>query len=182
MQSGWCNVDMTAQNRPLVLVLTGPSSAGKSSLARALQTRLPVPAIWLEADRIFPTLPTEHPHWQSPGIRRAVVLAFHESIAQWAECGFNLIVDGSLPYEDIQLRAECLQLLSSFDLRIIGVTSDDASLTAREQTRPDRRVSGWAVRQSADIHEGMRHAAWIDTSAMTPGRAAMLVLDQLRVS
>ncbi|MGW5359385.1 phosphotransferase-like protein [Actinopolymorpha pittospori] len=50
----------------LVIVVSGPSSAGKTSLARALQQCLPVPAVLVEADRAFPDVPHTHPGWDSP--------------------------------------------------------------------------------------------------------------------
>jgi chloramphenicol 3-O-phosphotransferase len=39
-----------------VIILTGPSCAGKTSLAQALQSLLPFPAVHIEADLMFPTL------------------------------------------------------------------------------------------------------------------------------
>jgi Chloramphenicol phosphotransferase-like protein len=81
-----------------VIVLTGPSCAGKTSLARALQSLLPFPAVHIEADRMFPVLPLAHPRWDAEARHAAAVLAMHRSIAAWAAGGFDLIADGSLPY------------------------------------------------------------------------------------
>ena len=164
----------------LVILLSGPSSSGKTSLAKALQQRLPVPAVLLEADRAFPDVPHTHPGWESaasdPG---AVVLALDESVAAWARAGFHVILDGSLPYEDRDLRDTCTSVFAPYDLRLVGVTCADPELTARERTRPEARPVGWAVRQARDIHDGMRYAALVDTSVRSSQECAEDVLAQL---
>ncbi len=154
-------------------MLSGASSSGKTSLAKALQRRLCAPAVLVEADRSFPDVPSDHPLWVSLGHGHGdVVLAFHRSIASWADAGFNLIVDGSLPYEDRKLRAECIGVFAPFDLRVVGVRCSAPELTHREAARPERRPDGWAVQQSRDIHDGMRYAAEVDTTARSSEECA----------
>lgn len=166
----------------LVVLLSGPSSSGKTTLARALQRLLPVPAVLVEADRAFPDVPYAHSGWGSAGTDPGtVVLAFHESVATWARAGFHVILDGSLPYEDRDLRDACIRVLAPYDLRLVGVTCADRILTARERTRPEARPIGWAVRQARDIHDGMPYAARVDTSARSPEECAEDVLGQLEL-
>ncbi|MFB9234489.1 hypothetical protein ACFFWC_02875 [Plantactinospora siamensis] len=45
--------------RTIVVVLTGPSSAGKTSLAREIQRQSQIPLAHIEADRMFPSMPPE---------------------------------------------------------------------------------------------------------------------------
>jgi chloramphenicol 3-O phosphotransferase len=162
-----------------VIILTGPSCAGKTSLARALQSRLPFPAVHIEADRMFPALPGAHPRWDAEARHEAVVLALHRSIAAWAAGGFDLIADGSLPYGQPGLRSACLGVLAPFGMLLVGVRCAPAVLAERERTRADRQP-GWAVRQSQDIHDGLQLDAEVDTSAATPGDCARRVISQLR--
>lgn len=160
--------------------MSGASSSGKSSIARALQTLLPFPAIYVEADAVFPTLPTGHPRWPAdvpaPG---AVIRTFHRSIAAWAEAGFHVIVDGSLPYGNPSLRDECVAILATYDLKIVGISCDLEALTHREKHRPEERQEGWAARQAADVHDGLRYAAFVDTSECSPEDCAREILSQL---
>ena len=160
----------------VVIVVSGPSSSGKSSLARALQRRLGVAAVLVEADRAFPLLPSAHPGWVAT---REAVVAFHDSVAAWAQRGFHVIVEGSLPYEDPQLRDECLRVFEEFDLRVVGVHCSDAVLTAREATGVEERPRGWAVRQARDIHDGMRYAAEVDKTAASAEECAEEVARRL---
>jgi chloramphenicol 3-O phosphotransferase len=166
--------------KPLVILLSGPSSAGKTALARALQRRLPVPVVWVEADRAFPDVPTTHPRWASHGRSSTeVVLAFHRSLASWAEAGFHLLVDGSLPYGDPALRDRCLRVFDAYDLRLVGVRCAVEHLNEREASRPERRPAGWAASQAADIHAGLTFAAEVDTSSLSPEACADEVIAQL---
>lgn len=166
---------------PLVFLLSGASSSGKTSLAKALQRRLPTPAVLLEADRTFPTLPVGHPAWAAAELPPGhVVLAFHRSLATWAAAGFDVvIIDGSLPYDDNVVRDACLDVFAGYDLRLIGVTCHVDVLRQRERDRPDERLVGWAERQAADIHDGLRYAAQVDTSNRTADECVDEVLDQL---
>ena len=93
--------------------------------------------------------------------------------------GLNVIVDGSLPYEDRDLRAACIRVFAPFDLRILGVRCSASELTRRETDRPEKRPDGWAVRQSSDIHDGMRYAAEVDTTARSSEECAEDAATQL---
>jgi chloramphenicol 3-O phosphotransferase len=168
--------------RPIVLVLTGPSSAGKTSLAKEIQRRSEVPFVHLEADRLFPSMPED--------VRRtivldhgseAIVLLLHRSMAAWARRGLNIIVDGSLPYGNPELRSRCLSIFADFDLRLVTVRCDSAVLTRRGHGRADR-PSGWAVKQAVDIHHELVGDARADTSEMPPSRCAASVLEQLHLA
>lgn len=168
--------------RPIVVVLTGPSSAGKTSLAREIQRRSELPFVHLEADRIHPSIPER--------VRQALirdhdadtlVLGLHRSMAAWSAAGLNILVDGSLPYGRNELRSRCLDIFAGFDLRIVTVHCDTDVLTQREQGRTDR-PAGWAAQQALDIHDGLVGDAHVDTSEDSPVQAALSVLDQLRLA
>ena len=156
-------------------MLSGSSSSGKTSLASALLDRLPFAALRIEADRAFPDLSpkaeVEHDE---------LVLAFHRSIAAWAVSGFNLIIDGSLPYGNRPLTAACLQPFAPFDLRLVGVHCSIPVLEKREHDRGDRPI-GWAAQQSLDINNDLNLDAIVDTSAGSPEECAALVITDLNL-
>lgn len=160
-------------------MLTGPSCSGKTSLARALQSQLPFPALHIEADRTFPQLPHAHPCWAADQRDDEIVLTLHRSIAAWAAGGFDLVVDGSLPYGMPGLRAGCLRLFDPFRLLLVGVRCAPGVLAERERARAVSTL-GWAVRQSHDINDGLRLDAETDTSSDAPELCAKQVIAQLR--
>ncbi len=168
--------------RPIIIVLTGPSSAGKTTLAREIQRRSEMPFAHLEADRLFPSMPEDvHRAIVRDLSLETVVLLLHRSMAAWAHGGLNIIVDGSLPYGNPELRSQCLSIFAQFDLRVVTVRCDSAVLARRECGRADR-PPGWAAKQAVDIHNGLVGEAHVDSSAMPPAQCADSVLMQLQLA
>lgn len=147
--------------RPLVIMLSGPSGGGKTTLAHALQRVASRPLLHVEADRMLPALPSTRLDDE------AVTLAMHESIAAWPRRGFSVVVDGSLPYGDVALRTRCLEMFADFQLLVVGVTCAVDTLRAREALRSDR-VPGWAEQQARDINDNLDLLISIDTTTRNP--------------
>jgi chloramphenicol 3-O-phosphotransferase len=141
-----------------IILLTGPTSAGKSTVSSALQITLGGRTVWMEADGCFPNI------CPSPLVSlRDRAVAFHRSALAWPASGFRLILDGSLPYEDPSARDECLEDLRERHLLVVGVMANPAALQARESSRKDR-VQGRALAQAADIHDGVELDCVVNTS------------------
>jgi chloramphenicol 3-O phosphotransferase len=141
-----------------IVLLTGPTSAGKSTISHSLLAALGGRTVWIEADRCFPQIGS----LQSVSLRDRA-LAFHRSALAWPASGFRLILDGSLPYEDRSARRECLGILREYRLLVVGVVADAAALQARESRREDRE-QGRALAQAADIHSDMELDCVVNTS------------------
>ncbi|MFX4273968.1 phosphotransferase-like protein [Propionibacteriaceae bacterium Y1685] len=133
---------------------------------------LNVPAVLVEADQAFPT-------FGSTAGREPAVLAFHQACASWIDLGYVLILDGSLPYGNNDLRDRCLEVFPPESLRIIAVTADVQTLRRREQQRAEVRDPGWAEKQAADIHDGITAAMHLDTSNLDPEGAARAIYSRL---
>jgi len=161
------------------LVLTGSSSAGKTGLARALQNRCAQPAWLFVADECFPAGPPIRTSGTEAAGESPIVL-FHRGIAAWMTAGNNVIVDGSLPYDDHRLRARCLdELRGAGEVHLVGVTATVDELRVRERQRSDARPPGWAVRQHRDVNDGLELACSVDTTDRPPTSCAEDVLAQL---
>jgi chloramphenicol 3-O phosphotransferase len=50
-----------------IIYLNGPSSAGKTTLARALQERLPEPYLYLSIDTLIELMPSKLNDWSGEG-------------------------------------------------------------------------------------------------------------------
>lgn len=162
---------------PWVVVLSGPSSSGKTSLARELHQQLPEPAWLFVADECFPKPhPSAAAHEEN---LEAAIVVFHRALSLWAASGRNVIIDGALPYGDPALRTACLDELGNFRTYIIAIDCTVTELRRREAHRPDPRLPGWAERQHADIHDGLPIALHIDTTEITSAAAARTVLNWL---
>jgi len=164
---------------PDVILLNGTSSAGKTSLARALQRRAGIPLLHASLDTF-----TDMFLWEAvtdPAERRACHAAgvdhFHRALAMFAAAPFGLVVDHLLLQPAWQEATRTA--LARRRVHFIGVHCPLAVLEAREKLRPDRHP-GLAARQFAHIHANQTYDFEIDTSVETPESGAEKILRFIR--
>src|SRR5262249_36664812 len=187
--------ECTVKAKARIVLLNGTGSAGKGSIARALQTITTGPFLHVEMDAFLEMLPEAsfgHPDGlifetvQEDG-RPSVVITtgpvaerafrgMRHAIAAMAAQGNNLIVDDVLLGDE---KAEYAQLLSPFDVKVVGVFASLDVLEARERQRGDRMV-GLARWQHERVHKGMNYDLEVDTSRATPMECAKLIKRKIR--
>lgn len=99
------------------------------------------------------------------------------AIAAMAAQGNNLIV------VDVMLgsaRTEYAELLSGFDVVLVGVFAPLDVLEARERHRGDRLI-GLARWQYDRVHKGIKYDLEVDTSGATPMECANLIRQKFRL-
>lgn len=135
------------------------------------------PFLHVEADRLSPHLPTT---WTpvTPSRLAALRSAIRASCIAFAEAGFDLIVDGILPYGNAAQIDEALAGFRKFRLCYVGVHCDLHVLEEREKARPDRKP-GWARRQAADLHAGQRYDVEVDTTSRSADECARRIAEFL---
>ena len=151
---------------PWIILISGTTSSGKTTLSRALQHRLTRPTrlfLHIEADRFVPHLPED----VGPGQSSSVSRALHRAITAFAEQGFDLIVDGILPYGRPDDIADALSVFRRYRLCHVGVHCSLDVLEERERLRPQREP-GWARHQFQDLHAGASYDVEVDTTAVSP--------------
>ena len=185
--------------RTQVIVLNGTSSAGKSTLASALQARLAEAGgcwIVLGLDDFLGKLPWA---WVTYGdhvgehadegiafrmvegevecrvgpVGERMLAAYRGAVAAVARAGINVIVDEVLLSEAGWTAWQ--HELAGLEVLWVAVTSDLELLEQRERDRPDRMI-GLARSQHGVVH---RHAVYdvrVDTSSMDPAVAAAAIL------
>ena len=162
----------------MLIVLSGTSSSGKTSLAIAMQELSNRPLLHLEADRFAPVLRPDHPANGDPQFRRRATVAMHEAIATFGRGGLDIIVDGSLPTEP-ELRDVCLAILRGVpDTRVVAVRCSVATLRQREAGRDDR-PAGWAEEQAQIVYEGVNFDETTDTTNGSSHEHANTLLQRL---
>jgi chloramphenicol 3-O phosphotransferase len=165
--------------KPAAIVLHGPTSAGKSSLAKALQDTASVPAFHVALDA-FVTMsrrrdmrtPEEHRH------------AYHihcenlrSTLARLMDTQFEIIVD--LVLRDEAELEQTLRILSNRPVYLVGVRAPLEVLEERERRREDRG-NGMAREQSANAAFSRDYDLVIDTSKHSPENAAVAIRSFLR--
>jgi chloramphenicol 3-O phosphotransferase len=150
---------MTNGHTAKIIILHGPSSSGKSTLARALQDRIALPFWHVSIDHLRDsgTLPSarirsgEFP-WRD--LRDGFFEGFHRSLRAYAEAGNNLIVEHIFDTPGWIERVAAL--LAPFDVFFVGLHVPLPELIRREAARGDRPI-GDAERDFHSVHQGMRY-------------------------
>lgn len=142
-----------------IIILHGPSSSGKSTLARALQATIELPFWHVSIDHIrdagtLPSARIASGEFSWPELREAFFEGFHRSVAAYAGAGNNLIVEHI--FDTPGWLARMVELLAPFDVFFVGLHTPLSELIRREAARGDRPV-GDAERDFHTVHRGLAY-------------------------
>jgi chloramphenicol 3-O phosphotransferase len=165
--------------KPAAIVLHGPTSAGKSSLAKALQDSAPVPAFHVALDA-FVTM-SRRGDMRTPEEQlqayRIHCENLRSTLVRLLDTPFEIIVDLVLR-DEAELR-DTLRVLSSRPMYLVGVRAPLGVLEERERRREDRGT-GTAREQSANPAFSRDYDLVIDTSKHSPEDGAVAIRSFLR--
>ena len=160
------NADALRQPGAIILV-HGASSAGKSTLCRALQQRIDAPFWHYSIDHLRDAgvLPRERIRsgefaWSE--MRAAFFDGFHRSVGVFARAGNNLIVEHIV--ETREWLRDLLAVLSGIDVFFVAVHCPLAELERREAARGDRPI-GMAKADFESVHGFNTYDFEIDSTA-----------------
>lgn len=164
-----------------IILLNGTSSAGKTTLAKALQGIMDAPYLHAPIDSFKDMMP-EAEIFGEPGSSQwqplfdRMLSGFHHSLAALAGAGNNLIVDHLFVQraEPQKWLMECLDLLSPFTVYFIGVHCRLEELRRREQARGDRG-EGLAEWQLSRVHRHGVYDLEVDTLALSATQCALKI-------
>lgn len=137
-----------------IIIINGPSSSGKTTLALALQNQLDVPFIRFSFDlfiehRAFPSAQIKSGRFSWAEMRPAVFRGLHACLPALSLAGNNVIFD-----HIIETRAwlyELVSLVSELDVFFVGLHCSLPELERREVQRGDRHP-GEARRDWETVH------------------------------
>lgn len=143
------------QGQGRIIFLHGPSSSGKSTLARAVQQQAVEPFLHLSIDTLrdggaFPKTSAA----TARAMRPHVFSGLHNAVAAFAHAGNNVIFEHILDTQG--WREELREVLTGIDVLCVGVYCALPILQAREQARGDRLV-GSAETDFHKVHKDMRY-------------------------
>ena len=179
-----------------IVLLNGVGSAGKSSIAKALQTITTKPFLHVQMDAFIEMLPndlqegsdgfsyeTVHKDGnplvviKTGPVGARTLRGMRHAIAALAGQGNNLIVDDVLCDGEMP---EYRVLLSEFDLCLVGVFAPLDVIEARERARGDRLI-GLARWQYDRVHKDIDYDLIVDTSVTTPAECARLIQEKFQL-
>jgi len=179
-----------------IILLNGASSAGKSSIVRALQTILNEAYLEAGIDKFLFMLPTDylmkaHLWHEVIGYERGtndellpkvgnhghqLMRGMHRAITGLAQTGNNVVADHVLL--DKLWLADCLQVFEGFEVLFVGVMCPLNVLEAREKDRGDRTL-GQAKGQAGIIHQNCIYDLEVDTSKLSAAECAEHIKSRL---
>ncbi len=185
-----------------VIFLNGTSSAGKTTLARAIQDESDVPFVYWGIDTLFGLVP---PDWgggrdgplsrdgfwydrtghDADGHPMTVIRYGHvgyrmlrsacAAAAEFARGGDHLVIDEMLLSAD--LLPMWLDALAGLDVQLVGVTCLLAVAEQRELARGSGKKIGLARGHLRTVHDhGYRYDTIVDTTTATPVELAGVIL------
>jgi chloramphenicol 3-O phosphotransferase len=175
--------------KPVVIVLNGVGSVGKTSTAKALQRIAREPLLHVSMDAFLEMLPARmfgHPDGyifetttdadgkptvviHSGPVLARLMNGMRAAIAAMAEQGASIVVDDVM-FGDGEAE-QYRRLLGKFDFHLVGLFAPLDVLEQREQARGDRDL-GLARWQFDRVHAGISYDLEIDTATLTPPEAA----------
>lgn len=195
-------------SRPDVIVVNGPSSAGKSTLCRGLQDAIDRPYLCVGfADFVFMSAPRYYAgadtavqeivdEFTAVGVQ--MMVTSRDPLTVTARFGpvFRSLVDGIAPavralvdagnavildhvLHDEGMASSLRTSLAGLDIAMVGVTCDVAILKERERERGDR-VLGRARGLVDVVHSFCDYDVMVDTGRQSPQDCVATVLAALR--
>ncbi len=177
-----------------IVILNGAGSAGKSSLARAIQAQARDVFLHVQMDSWLEMMPARtlgtpegltfetveedgHPSVviHSGAAQERALRGMRRSVAAMADAGCDMVVD------EVMFGGEALDdyraLLAAHLLFVVGVHAPLEVLEARERARGDRAI-GLARWQFPRVHAGVRYDFEIDTGTATVENCARAVVER----
>jgi chloramphenicol 3-O phosphotransferase len=153
-----------------IILIHGPSSSGKSSIAGELQARIEAPFWHISIDHlrdagILPMARIQSREFAWSGLREPFFDGFHHALAAYAGSGNNLIVE-----HIVETRAwmdDLVRLLTGFDVFFVRVHCDVEEMERRELARGDRRAGD--ARRDFETLPVFRYDLELDSTATDAG-------------
>src|SRR3954470_17440241 len=143
-----------------IVLLNGPSSAGKTTLTQAVSSRLTTPWLVLPVDlfhqiRTRPSAELTDRQWHDVFHRTRA--AYHRALVGAAAVGCDVLGDHVL--DEPWRLDDLLRLTVGLDVLLVHVTCDPAELRRREKARSDREVGTARTQQRLGFAPGARGLA-----------------------
>jgi chloramphenicol 3-O phosphotransferase len=169
-----------------IIWLNGVSSAGKSTLVRALQRKLPNPYFCIGQDTftdiIAPWLTGEFNGEKPDRLWFMAVSAMNHTVKLYSDLGYNVIVDHViLKPEDGEIERplnECVSLLYEYPVLFVKVTCPLHELQRREIERGDREI-GNAEWQFPLLHPQDTYDMTVNTFENTTEECADQIIEMI---
>ncbi|SFF87901.1 chloramphenicol 3-O phosphotransferase [Actinoplanes philippinensis] len=160
-----------------IILLNGASSAGKSSIGRAMLPLLSDPWFFMPVDAINAMRSTLHTRvlddTEITGMLTRTRLGYHRAVAAMASAGNDVVMD--YPLSEQWRVDDLLKTLAGYDVTLVEVRCSPDELERRERRRGDRPI-GLALSQRLVYAHGDFDIV-VDTTDTGPDECAKQIVD-----
>ena len=161
-----------------MILLNGPSSSGKASIGRALQSLLDDPWFLFPIDALGAMRSTDHQRVlaesETEAMLRRTRMGYHRAVAALASVGNNVIMD--YPLSERWRLDDLLDVLTGCRVALIDVRCKLDELDRRERARADRPLG---LARSQDVFSHDDRDITVDTTRTTAHTCALAIATQL---
>lgn len=193
-----------SEKSPIILLLNGPSSSGKTTLSDLLQSKLKEPFLHIGIDKMISMMPYAINNWEGGKSEQGfwwhetkdpeghkiyeikmgpfaqkISQTYKEVVVTLAKNGHNVIVD-EVAFGNKEIEG-WRKKLSEFNTFYIGIHCPLLTLEERERTRGDR-ILGSARHQFYTVHEDISYDLEVDTELNTIEECADRIIALLHQS
>jgi chloramphenicol 3-O phosphotransferase len=160
-----------------IIIINGPSSSGKTTLALALQDQFEIPFLRFSFDlfldnNALPMGQIKRGAFSWESMRPAVFRGIHQCLPALAGAGNNLIFDHIVETE--AWLDHLIQLLADLDIFFVGLHCSLAELERREVQRGNRRI-GEARADLKNVHRFASYDLELDSENPAEDNARLLI-------
>ncbi|GAA3108803.1 hypothetical protein GCM10010520_61700 [Rhizobium viscosum] len=154
-----------------IIILNGTSSAGKSTLAKALRTAIGEPFCYYASDQLADAGFRADRRLAPPDERARFFDGFHRSIAAFAGAGNDLLVEHIV--EETVWWSQLQTILEPFDVFWVGVHAPLAEIERRERERGNRSIGEAAYHLKT--HDYCSYDIEVDTALPQEGVLSAII-------
>lgn len=160
-----------------IIIINGPSSSGKTTLALALQKQLDIPFLRFSFDlfidnKVLPSDRIKSGVFSWDSIRPSVFRGIHQCVPALATAGNNLIFDHII--ETKSWLHNLIQLLAGLDVFFVGLHCSLPELERREIQRGNRRI-GEARADFQTVHNVTAHDLELNSENAVEDNVKLLI-------
>ena len=160
-----------------IIIINGPSSSGKTTLALALQKQLDIPFIRFSFDlfldhKAFPMEGIRNGTFSWEAMRPSVFRGLHQCLPALATAGNNILFDHII--ETREWLHHLISLVSELDVFFVGLHCSLPELERREIERGNRRT-GEARQDFESVHSITSYDLELDSENLLEDNVARLI-------
>jgi chloramphenicol 3-O phosphotransferase len=195
---------LNKSDKPIVIILNGPSSAGKSLISYFFQEMLDTPFLHIGIDTMINMMPNKMNNWEGQKAEEGfwwkeevdlegrsassiqmgnyaikINETYKDIVNTLVLNGHNVIVD-EVTFGQEGLNAWKTKLSNCY-IFFVGVTANLDVLENREKERGDRKI-GSARHQFYHVHKNATYDLFIDTSTKKPEQCASQIVNLINAA